>query len=137
MKRIAQAYTKKPAHLQPLVSYITRRRENDLIDFLEAKQVDTGTSQKDLIDAAMLYLAQQQKKGNFKKAIKEIYELHPDKNAILQIFAKQENFDGEEKEEPSTKPKGKENFFKTPLFRLLAVLLSVLILVVVISKLEE
>lgn len=134
MKRIAQSYNHKPKHLTTLVSYIAKRNENDLIDFLEEKKIDTGVDTKDVIDAATLYVAKEQRKGNFKKVIKELYSLHPDKAAILELFGKENSFEGEEgtKSEKNTKA----NFFKTPLFRLLAVIVIVLILIVVISKLD-
>jgi len=132
MKRIAQAYTKKPKHLQPLISYIASRQENDLIDFLEKKKIDTGVSTQDLVKAATFYVAKEQKKGNFQKAIKELYNLHPDKWTILELFATQENFEG--KEEKANK---KTDFFKSPLFRVLVVILSLLVLIVVISKIGD
>ena len=137
MKRIAQSYNHKPKHLLPLVSYIAKRNENELIDFLENKKIDTGVDTKDVIDAATLYVAKEQRKGNFKKAIKELYNLHPDKKAILELFSANENFEGKETDTNTTKEEGKANFFKTPLFRLIAVIVAVLLLIFVISKIGD
>ncbi len=133
MKRIAQAYTQKNRNFLPLLEYIAQRKENDLIDFLESKNIDVGTSQKSLIGATIKYIGKEHKKGNFQKAIKELYSLHPDKNVILELFSKNnlESFQGKEVKTE------KENFLKTPLFRLLAVIVAVLVLIIVISKIGD
>ncbi|WP_448529639.1 hypothetical protein [Raineya sp.] len=136
MKRIAQSYHHKPKHLLPLVSYIAKRNENELIDFLEKKKVNTGVDTKDVIDATAFYVAKEQRKGNFRKAIKELYNLHPDKEAILELFSKQNSFEGKEvsvKEEKNEKT----NFFKTPLFRLLVVVIVIFVLIVIVSKIGD
>jgi hypothetical protein len=133
MKRIAQSYNKSQKNLLPLLSYIAKRRENELIDYLESKKIDTGTSSQDLVRAASLLLAKEQKRGNFKNTIKELYKIHPDKDAILLLFAeKQESFEGEEK--PAKAENNSFAFLKTPLFRVLAVSLALIVLVIIISK---
>lgn len=129
MVRIAQAYTKKPNNLKPLVSYIAERNENEMIDLLESKGIDTGKSTKDVIDSMMYYLGAEQKKGNFKVAIKDLYKLHPDTTALFQLFGKVENFEGNEPQ--------KQNFFQTPLFRLVLVLFVIVTLIVIISKIGD
>lgn len=136
MKRIAQSYNHKPKHLLPLVAYIAKRNENELIDFLEKKKIDAGVDTKDVIDAAAIYVAKEQRKGNFKKAIRELYELHPDKEAILELFGKQNSFEGKEKTAKDEKNE-KPNFFKTPLFRLLVVVVVIFILIVIVSKIGD
>ncbi len=130
MRRIAQSYNHKPKHLLPLISYIAKRNENSLIDYLEGKKIDTGVDTKDVIDSATRYLVKEQRKGNFKKVIRDMYELHPDREAILELFGKKESFEGKEE-------KPKENFFKSPLFRLIAVIVAFLALIIIISKIGD
>lgn len=135
MKRIAQSYNHKPKHLLPLISYIAKRNENSLIDYLENKKIDAGVDTKDVIDAATMHIVKEQRRGNFKKAIKDLYNLHPDKKAILELFAKKDSFDGEQISKKEETSKG--NFFKTPLFRFIAVIVVFLVLIIVISKLGD
>lgn len=132
MRRIAQSYNHKPqSNLAALVRYIIQRNENAVIDWVEQNGVQAGNSPKELAEDAMLVLGKAKRKGTFENTLKGLYEIHPDKKLILEFSkpctcqSKENNFEGEE---------AKQNFFKTPLFRLLAVVLGVLLLIFLISK---
>ncbi|MCU0436711.1 MAG: hypothetical protein MUC49_02280 [Raineya sp.] len=131
MKRIAQTYTKKTPQLPALVAYVANRNENELIELIEESGVRPGNSTKANVEKMMHVLGKAQKNGNFEEKLKELYQIHPDKNFLIEMLSeKEESYEGEEQ------PK-KDNFFKSPLFRLILVFLVVIILVFIIFKTSD
>jgi hypothetical protein len=142
IKRVGGDYHKKPQNLRELVVYICKRNENGLIEFLENNKVNTGNSKKEIVEKTMLFLGRKQKQGKFKEAIRDLYKLHPDTEAIVEVFGLDKEPKKEVKEQTMSNFEGSTSTTATgitgkPVFRFSVAIVVILLLIIVISKIGD